>query len=85
MAKQFAIRLSLIAFSTASFRGLLAGADFEGTIRMALVTAASFFALGLICGELARRVVEESVQLEVGRLIAQHTTGTPEPTEPVGT
>ena len=71
VAKQFASRLSLIAFSTASLRGLLCGADFEGTMRTALIVTAVFYGLGLILGDLARRVVEENVELEVQRMLSE--------------
>jgi hypothetical protein len=78
VASQFAYRLSLIAFTTTTVRGLLSGADFYGTIQAALLALAVFYAAGLLMGELARRVVEESVDAEIARNIAassQQTTG----------
>ena len=67
MAGHFAFRLSLIAFATASLRGLIGGTDFSGGLKTALVAAALFYGLGLIVGEMARRVVEEHVQAEFDR------------------
>ncbi len=64
MAVQFAIRLSLIAFATTSVRGLINGADFQGTIQTALIATAVFYGLGFVLGELARRLVEENVRAE---------------------
>jgi len=68
VAGHFAFRLSLIAFATASLRGLIAGVDFSDALKTALVAAALFYGLGLIVGELARRVIEEHVQAEFDRL-----------------
>jgi uncharacterized membrane protein len=68
VAKQFACRISLIAFATATIRGAISGADFEGTISAALLALALFFGIGLVCGELARRLVEEHVRNEVDRM-----------------
>jgi hypothetical protein len=70
MAVQFASRLSLIAFATVSFRGMLTSIDFEGSLKAALIAAAGFYGLGLVLGELARRVVEESVASELSNLEA---------------
>ncbi len=70
VAKQFAYRLSLIAFATMTVRGLLAGSDFHGTIQTALLAVALLYAVGLIIGELARNVVEESVDAEIARNLA---------------
>jgi hypothetical protein len=68
VAVQFASRLSLIAFATMSVRGIVTGADFEGALKTALLAAAAFYGLGLIVGEMARRVVEESVTKDLASL-----------------
>jgi hypothetical protein len=70
VATQFGSRLALIAFATATLRGLLAGADFEGTIQSALLAGLVFFVLGLVCGELARLVVEEQVEAEFEQMLS---------------
>jgi hypothetical protein len=41
---------------------MFVGADLSGALKNGLFGAASFFAMGLIVGELARRIVEESVE-----------------------
>ena len=64
MAEQFAPRLALIAVMTVFGRGMLAGGDFAGTIKTAAVAAGVFFVLGLLVGEIARRLVEEYVRGE---------------------
>lgn len=77
MASQFANRLALIGFATITVRGLLAGSDFQGTIQAALLAMAVFFAVGFVIGELARRVVEEAVDLEIARKLAANATAPP--------
>ena len=79
MASQFAYRLSLIAFATTTVRGLLSGADFYGTIQTALLALGLFCLVGLIIGELARRVVEESVDTQIARSIAAAAQQTTKP------
>ena len=73
MASLFASRLSLIAFATVSIRGVITGTEFEGTLKSALIAAAVFYGLGLVVGELARRVIEDNVRSEFERLIAENT------------
>jgi hypothetical protein len=77
VASQFANRLALIGFATITVRGLLAGSDFPGTIQSALVALAVYFAVGFVIGELARRVVEEAVELEIARHFAATATTPP--------
>lgn len=62
MALHYAFRLSLIAFATESVRGILSHADFIGATQSALVAAVIFFGLGLVLGEVATRLVEESAR-----------------------
>jgi hypothetical protein len=85
VAKQFASRLSLIAFSVTALRGLITDADFQGTVETGLIVAACFFVLGLVCGELARHLVEEHVHMEVERLFATDVEDAPQTTEPAST
>lgn len=61
MAQEFAVRLASIAFATATLQGAITGADFQSTLKTALVVLAVFYGLGFLCGEIARRIVEESV------------------------
>ena len=62
MAEQYAPRLALVAVLTVLGRGLLGGGDFEGTAEAAAVAGGVFYGLGLLVGEIARRLVEEHVR-----------------------
>ena len=62
MAEQYAPRLALIAVSAVLCRGMLGGGDFAGTVQTAAAAGVAFFALGLLVGEIARRLVEEQVR-----------------------
>jgi hypothetical protein len=42
-------------------------AAFEPALKLALGAAAAAFVVGWICGEMARRIVEESVQIAASR------------------
>jgi len=64
VAHEYAVRLALIAFATAVIQGLATRAAFEPALKLALAAAAASYVLGWFCGEMARRVVEESVPLE---------------------
>lgn len=59
MATQFATRLALIAFATVVIRGAIEQAIFYETLSTALTTGALFFGLGIVVGELSRRIAEE--------------------------
>src|SRR5689334_14840597 len=61
VAHVYAVRLALVAFATTAIQGVVQRADFESALRHSLAAAAAFYALGWICGELGRRIVEESV------------------------
>ncbi|MEX0702480.1 MAG: hypothetical protein WD069_10330 [Planctomycetales bacterium] len=67
MAARFASRLALIAFAAATIRGLLEGADFQGTLTTGLAAVAVFYGLGLVLGDLSRKLVEEHAQAEFAR------------------
>jgi hypothetical protein len=60
--QQYATRLALIAILTVIGRGLLGDGDFAGTVKTAAVAAVAFFGVGLLVGEIARRLIEEHVQ-----------------------
>jgi len=63
VAQEYAVRLALIAFATAAIQGLVMRAEFQPALKLALAAALAFYVLGWLCGEMARRIVEESVQL----------------------
>lgn len=65
MTKQYATRLSLTAFATVLIRNIPPfgpGRDFSGTLQAALVAALAFYGIGLIFGELGRRIAEEAAR-----------------------
>jgi hypothetical protein len=62
VANDYAARLALIAFATAAIQGLFTRAAFEPALKTALAATAAFYVLGWLCGEMARRLVEEGVQ-----------------------
>lgn len=64
MAAHFAGQLALLAFAVAELRGLLLGGDFSAATKTALLAAAALFAVGLVTGRLAQRVVEEAARQE---------------------
>jgi len=74
MAGQFAHRLALIGFAVLTIRGLIIGADFAGTLKWALAAAALFFALGLVIGDLARKLAEDNARSEFKQLQAANHT-----------
>lgn len=79
MTKQYATRLSLTAFLAAIARGLPpfgSGRDFTGTLEGALLTAAVFFGIGLIFGELGRRLAEEAGRNDAFRTLQETVPGT---------
>jgi hypothetical protein len=63
VAQEYAVRLALIAFATAAIQGLVMRADFQPALKSALTAALAFYVLGWLCGEMARRIVEENVAL----------------------
>ncbi len=75
MAHEYAVRLALIAFATAAIQGLATRAAFEPALKLALAAAAAFYVLGRLCGEMARRIVEESTPRA-----ANHPAPSPTPT-----
>ncbi len=66
MAKQFAIRLSLIVFAAAVIEALVKGDEFATGIINGGLAAACGFGIGLIVGEIARRIIEENAAAEFG-------------------
>jgi len=79
VAHEYAVRLALIAFATATIQGMATRAAFEPALKLALGAAAAAFVLGWLCGEMARRVVEESVQIAARREAPSHTPSSASP------
>jgi hypothetical protein len=78
VAQEFAVRLALIAFITASVQSVMRGAAFEPGLKSALAAGAVCYGLGWICGDLARRIVAESVHAEFHRDEAPAAVPTPQ-------
>jgi len=77
VATQYAPRLALIAVVTVLGRGLLGDGDVAGTVETAAVAAAAFFPIGLLVGEIARRLVEEHVRDTAGSQSSAPASGRP--------
>jgi len=76
VAQEYAVRLALIAFATAATQGLVTRAEFQPALKLALGAAFAFYLLGWLCGEMARRIVEESVQLKRNQAATAANTST---------
>ncbi|TWU06765.1 hypothetical protein CA54_51640 [Symmachiella macrocystis] len=70
MAKQFAIRLSLIMFAVSVIESAVTGEAFHAGLITAGTKAVCFFVIGLLVGEIARRVVEENAVAEFAEIAA---------------
>jgi hypothetical protein len=73
MGMEFGLRLGLIAFAAISVQSVVFTTPFETAAGTAVGAAVAFFVVGLLCGEIARRVVEEGVRLELTRAAEQPT------------
>jgi hypothetical protein len=84
VAHQFGLQLSLIAFATVTVQGLISGADFQSCFQNALLVLVVFYLLGLVLGELARRLVEENAAIQVAALSSAQAEPRPvTPTKPL--
>lgn len=72
MALHTACRLALIAFATIAIRGVLNGSEFQAVLMLAIRTGAVFFGIGLIVGELARRLLEDMVISRIRKVIDEN-------------
>ena len=70
MAQQFASRLALLVFAASAAERIWSDADLSGTLTTVLLRTAVFYGLGLVCGELARQLVEEDAEREFKTLQA---------------
>jgi hypothetical protein len=78
VAHEYAVRLALVAFATAAIQGLLTRSAFEPALKLSLGASAGFYLLGWLCGEMARRIVEESVQPLASSQPPENPTITPQ-------
>lgn len=85
MARHLAAQLAMIAFATAAIDGAMDGLAFSDTIHVALKTAAGFYFLGLLLGEVARRLAEENseriLERELEKSAKDKTEELEEPTD----
>ena len=73
MALHIACRLALIAFATVALRGVLDGSEFQTVLILAIKIGAVFFGIGLIIGELTRRLLEYMVISKIKKVIGENT------------
>lgn len=73
MAIHTACRLALLAFATVALRGVLDGSEFRSTLKLALQVGAAAFGVGVIIGELARRLIEDAVLARVRKILDENT------------
>ena len=74
MALHTASRLALIAFATVALRGVLDGSEFRTVLILAIKIGVAFFGIGLIVGELARRLLEDIVISKIKKVIDENAT-----------
>ena len=74
MALHTACRLALIAFATVAFRGVLDGSEFRTVLILAIKIGAAFFGIGMIIGEIARRLLEDIVISKIKKVIDENAT-----------
>ena len=74
MALHTACRLALIAFATVALRGALYGSEFRTVLILAIKIGAAFFGIGMIIGELARRLMEDIVISKIKKVIDENAT-----------
>jgi hypothetical protein len=61
VAHEFGLRLGLLAFAATSARQALLLADFSDAVPASLLILILFYGVGCLTGEIARRIVEESL------------------------
>lgn len=77
----YAQQLALIAFATVLLQAAGSGAAFETTVTLGLQVLVLFYVVGALLGEMARRVVEDSVTAEF-RQTAAATSSSPTASPP---
>lgn len=72
MAKAYAGVLGSLGMSVMLWRGVLADAGFEGTVRMAVVAMLAMALVGALVGWIAEATVDESVRNRLQKQIEEH-------------
>ena len=76
MALHVATRMSLIAIATAFLRCALDGTPFIGAVLVATQIGVGVFAAGIIAGELTKRLIQDTVDETVQKILQRDSTGT---------
>jgi hypothetical protein len=77
MAWTIACRLGLLAFAATALDAAWTGSDLVGGVLTGLGRTAVLFGVGLACGEIARRLMDEAAQQEFSRWLAQAESAPP--------
>jgi hypothetical protein len=75
VALHVATRMTLIAVATAFLRCVLDGSPFNGAVSVAAQIGVCVFAGGVIAGELARRLIQDTVDEKVQKILQPDSTG----------
>ena len=70
MVRSYGVRLAFLAFAAATLDGAIGGASFGDTLQTALGHLAVGLALGMICGGLADRMIDELARTDLQHIIA---------------
>ena len=75
MALHVATRMTLIAVATAFLRCALDGAPFNAAVSVATQIGVGVFAAGVVAGELARRLIQDTVDEKVQSILQPDSPG----------
>ena len=67
MARRMAAALALVVFAVCVIAGLNAGNSFETVLTKALLAMAGTFAVGLVVGAMAQKMLDEGLATEPGK------------------
>ena len=67
MARRMAAALALVVFAVCVIAGLNAGNSFETVLTKALLAMAATFAVGLVVGAMAQKMLDENLAAEAAR------------------
>ncbi len=70
MVRTYGVRLAFLAFTAATLDGAIGGDSFGDSLQTALGHLAIGLALGMICGGLADRMIDELARTDLQQLIA---------------
>ena len=67
MGRVYAGILGPLAMAVVMLRGVVCGADLEGTLITGIINLFAFSAVGLILGSIAQSIVDNAVWLKIGQ------------------